>query len=501
MLTKVIATLGPASGDAETIGRMIDAGVRVFRINFSHGSFDDYQRLLENVRDVSEQCNRPIAVLGDLCGPKIRVGTVINGGIELPATGAVRIQTQPVIAGEPGAITDGHITISCGYEPLVDEVEPGEPVLLDDGQIELRCESAEREADPPHLVCRVVHGGLLTSRKGINLPQTRLSAPALTDYDRQCVEFAADHDFDFLALSFVRRAADVAELKDLMRELDCRPGEDRSGRFLPVIAKIEKPQALDEIESIVDEADGIMVARGDLAVEMSYEAVPVAQKRIIRLCHDYGKPVVVATQMLQSMIESPTPTRAEVSDAANAIFDGADAVMLSGETAVGRWPVEAVMMLRRVAGRANAYLRTVAPCNEPPRHVPDSRFHSEALARGVGTIVHAMDAAMVIAWFADDGSVAYLSRNRMTRPILAFSDNERALRRLCLSHGVIPRTMGRPASTSEFISDAERYAQTHGWAEQGDPLVFVLGEPITSADAINNIVTRRLGDSSGGYDF
>jgi pyruvate kinase len=314
------------------------------------------------------------------------------------------------------------------------------------------------------------------------------------------VEFAVEHELDLLALSFVREGAHVRELKDGLRHLGARP-EDPALQwgevpdYLPVISKIEKPQALDDLEAIVEESDGVMVARGDLGVEMDLAEVPVIQKRIVDLSHERGKPVIVATQMLESMIEQATPTRAEVSDIATAVFQGADAVMLSGETAVGRRPVEATTVMSRVAARAGAHLRTLPlDAGRMPLKAKECDYGPATLARGVRFIARDVDAKLVILWVHFDGAARYLARTRMWRPIIAFSSDARALRRMSLLYGVTPTFMEEPASSDEFMGQADQVLQERGWARAGDPVVYVLGATMARTSITDKVCIRRVGD-------
>lgn len=488
LLTKIIATLGPASRDAETIGGLIEAGVRVFRINFSHGNLDKHEQALRNVRAASEKLEMPVGVLGDLAGPKIRIGEVAEPGIELAAGDLVEFQGEAVVAGAEGSGEKGRTVLSSSYPPFTNDVAVGQTILLDDGHIELVCREKLGSGENTRLVCEVLAGGLLTSRKGINLPDTELSLPALTEHDRRCADFAVANGFNYLALSFVRSPDDVLCLREMLREM-------AGARPVRVISKIEKPQALERIEAIVDESDGIMVARGDLGVEMDLAEVPVAQRRIIRLCQARGKPVIVATQMLQSMIGAPAPTRAEVSDVATAIFQRADAVMLSGETAVGRWPVHAARMMRRVAERTNAHLQTEPVEFTYPALEGHAGFQVEALAHGVGTIVRDLNAKMVVMWAEADGSARFLSQNRLTRPIVAFSDDDEALRTLSLLYGITPVCLEQPGSANDFIARVDALLLDRQWAERGDAVVVVFGEPLGQVDTTNNVRIHYIGQS------
>jgi pyruvate kinase len=328
--TKIVATVGPASRDRKVLERLAQAGVDVVRLNFSHGEHHEHLAVLQAVREISAALGRPIAVLQDLSGPKIRTGRLKGGQpIELKTGARVTITTDETIEGTPELI-------STTYDPLPKDVSPGDRILLDDGNLELRVVQASLQ----EVETEVVHGGLLKSNKGMNLPGVKLSTPALTEKDKKDLAFGVAHKVDYVALSFVRQAADVEECKALIRSL---------GGNCPVIAKIEKREAMNDLPQILEATDGVMVARGDLGVELSTEEVPTLQKRIIEMANAAGKVVITATQMLESMIENPRPTRAEASDVANAILDGTDAIMLSAETASGAFPVESVATMARIA--------------------------------------------------------------------------------------------------------------------------------------------------------
>jgi pyruvate kinase len=513
LLTKIIATLGPASEEIETIRNLIEEGARVFRINFSHGTFIDFERMLNNVRYASEQARVPTAVLGDLSGPKIRIGKVKEGGLYLEKKTEVIFQKDSVVAGDPKSKKNDKFTFSTNYSGFIEEVKPGQQVLLDDGNVRLVCIDKKGTGKAARLRCKVINGGLITSNKGVNLPDTNLSVPALTGKDYRCIEFAVKKGFDFLALSFVRQGKDIRLLKKRLMDLGARATEPlrRTGRALsdkkllkkvsgviPIISKIEKPQALENLEEILEETDGIMIARGDLGVEMDLAEVAVHQKRIIQLCHDYGRPVIVATQMLQSMIESPTPTRAEVSDIANAIFDGADAVMLSGETAVGKWPVDSVQMMKRIAMKTNQYLLSQPIKRSAPRKLQEMKYRTLALAHGVNNIARDMDAKLIVMWSQMGGGAVYLSQQRIPRPIIAFSSDQKALRLMSLLYGLKPVFMEKPESSAQFIKDGDLMISKNKWAKKGDAVVFVMGEPIDRIGITNKISIQYVGEASEG---
>jgi pyruvate kinase len=497
ILTKIIATLGPASSGVENIRLLIEEDVRVFRVNFSHGTFEGFASLIDQVREASKQTGIPVAVLGDLSGPKIRVGKVIEGGVRLEKGAKVEFIKSEIT----GSLNEtGTAIFSTTYPGITDEVQPGQRVLIDDGNIELKCSGKATD----RLICTVVQGGLVTSKKGINLPETQLSVPALTEWDMQCVEFAVGKRVDYLALSFVRSADDIIMLKDKLKSLGARPFEPILARdkdlnhipddvlFIPIISKIEKPQAILDLEQIVAESDGIMIARGDLGVEMDVAEVAVLQKKIISTCHDHGVPVIVATQMLQSMIESPTPTRAEVSDVANAIFDGVDAVMLSGETAVGKWPVETVRMMSRIARLSNDHIRENKEGQPVPRKLKESKFRSAALAHGVKSIVKDIDAKLIVIWSKFGGGALYLSQLDIPLPILSFSNVPATLNRLALLYGIHPELMEQPSSLSEFRTNCCNFITSNNLANKGDAIVFVYGEPIQESGVTNSVLIHYL---------
>ncbi|MEM8886315.1 MAG: pyruvate kinase [Planctomycetota bacterium] len=457
-LTKIIATLGPASDELDTILELIREGVRCFRINFSHGDFEEYESRVHRVREASERTGVLVSVLGDLSGPKIRLGQVVTGGVKLAPDDEVFFVRHEVVAGA----AEGPIEFSTNYDHFLDEVQPGEAVLLNDGNVRLRAEG--RDGD--RLCCRVVHGGNLTSRKGVNLPDTELSVPALTERDRRCAAFAIQHGFDLLALSFVRRGRDVEMLREELQRIG-------APHDFPICAKIEKPQAIDDLAAILDASDFVMVARGDLGVEMDIAEVAVIQRGIVDRCHERGVPVIVATQMLESMIHAPVPTRAEVSDVANAIFQSVDAVMLSGETAVGRYPVETVKMMGRVVSKTNVYIRRKQIATATPSHPRGSR-RTEALAEATKSIGKALDVKLIAAW-CDVASMRDFSKHHIQRPILAFGADPVELRFTCLLYGIAPIHISMPETGRDFVAQVDEFIKEKGWAESGDAILLVLG--------------------------
>jgi pyruvate kinase len=504
LITKIIATLGPASADQRTIEKLIGAGARVFRINFSHGNYEDYDRLVENIRKVQAKTGTYVAIMGDLSGPKIRVGRVVDGGVQLKKGQEVLFTKKDVLGGSRGF----EHTFSTTLPSFIDEVEKGEKLLLDDGNIELQCVSRSGSGKDTLLHCKVKTGNMLSSSKGINLPESELSVPSLTKKDIECVSYAVDKDFDFLALSFVRSGKDVIALKKLLTKLNVRPkGLDITGgdlgfstlyddTFIPVISKIEKPQAIENLAGIIKETDGIMVARGDLGVEMDMAEVAILQKQIINMCSEYGKPVIVATQMLQSMITEPVPTRAEVSDVANAIIDRADAVMLSGETAVGKYPVESVKMMNRVARKTNAYIKSQGAWTEELIQYKGTLNRKAVMARGVHQMARDMNAKYIISWTNSGGSSVFLSQQRMEVPLIAFGEDIRRLQQLSILYSITPMHMEQPESGSKFIAAVDELLLRNKWARKGDPVIIVASDPITRRGITNRVVIHYIGEQN-----
>ncbi len=490
-LTKIVATLGPASSDATSLRRLCEAGVSVVRFNFSHGDFSQHAERLAVVREVEAEFDRPIAVLGDLPGPKIRVTQIEGDGIEL-AAGQDLIFRRELATAIPGEVP----IFGCTYEKIVDEALPGHRVLINDGAIRaLVVEDHEDE-----IRCRVTTGGLVTTGKGVNLPDSDISAPAITERDWDVVNWAVEHKLDFLAMSFVRRAQEVRTLKSKLSSM-CENGvcgtswDQVASSRIPVIAKIEKPQAVDNIEEILEEADGIMVARGDLGVEMDVAQVPVTQKMLIMRAQAYGKPCIVATQMLESMIENASPTRAEVSDVANAIYDAADAVMLSGETAVGKHGALAVDMMRRVANATEQRLSELPHLEIDAKETRDRSSRTVALAHGAWEIAGSLGATLVACWSQNGETARRLSRMGFRIPVIAFSSDERAVRRMSLLYAVTPVLLPSPPEhRSDFAKLVEQFVLERGMAQRGDTIVTLSGKPMGKPGASDSVTIQVLGE-------
>ena len=469
--TKIIATLGPACSETGIIEAMIDNGVDVFRLNFSHGTLDEHEKLLEMLNAARSRRHQMTAVLGDLCGPKIRIGNIEPQGQILHAGDKVSIM--------PGNNIGTAHRFGTNYEHFNQDVEIGHCIFIDDGEITLSVVGRDGE----DLVCEVVDGGPLSSQKGINLPDTRIRIPSITEFDFECVDWAIERNLDFLALSFVRSADEINQLKEYIH---------KAGSDIKVIAKIETPQALAHLEPIVDASDAVLVARGDLGVEMDLAEVPLIQKRITKMCRDYGKPVIVATQMLQSMIQSPTATRAEVSDVANAIMDCTDAVMLSGETAIGKYPVKAAQTIERIARVTEAYLDKQHAVIHHKSKTSGELALTAAMARSVGQIVEDIDAKLVAVWSQSGSSARFLSKARIDVPIIAFSSDERSCRQMCLHYGVIPCCRPIPEDIRQFTCLIDKLIIENNWARPGDKIILVAGRPLSAAGTTNSIHVHNI---------
>ena len=455
--TKIVATIGPASSTEAVLERLISAGATVFRLNFSHGSHEDHSRSVTLIRSIAKRRGEAVAILQDLSGPKIRTTKVaLPEGIVLETGRTLVITNDETVVGTPERI-------GTTYEPLPRDAKAGDTILLDDGNMELRVLGTTARG----VNCEIIHGGVLKSNKGMNLPGVSLSIPALTEKDRTDLAFGLSLGVDFVALSFVRRAEDLRETKELIRSL---------GGDTPLIAKIEKREAIDNLASILEEADGVMVARGDLGVELSTEEVPTLQKRIIALANAAGKPVITATQMLESMIDRARPTRAEASDVANAILDGTDAVMLSAETASGNFPVEAVETMARIAD----YTEENDEFQSPVRLAGSSGSAvARALARVASMVALELHAPWIMA-FTETGSTArHVSGFRPRARIAGVTPSEKVHRRLALQWGVIPVLLPAVNDTDGLLLSGEQALRNAGHLKAGDRIVILAGQSHT----------------------
>jgi len=470
--TKIVATVGPASESEAMLLELMEAGADVFRLNFSHGDLESKTALVRRIRDLSRRRHRAVAILGDLQGPKIRTGQMEGGTLDLVPGEEVTITTRAV----KGA---GNL-IPTSFRELPRDVRRGDPILLDDGLLELEV----LEVSGEEVRCRVLVGGVLKDRKGINLPGTAVSAPALTDKDREDLDFCIREGVDWVALSFVRSVADVLELKDLIL---------RQKSDIQVVAKIEKPQAVDDFDAILEAADGIMVARGDLGVEMSPEKVPLIQKMIIRKCNEAGKPVITATQMLESMIDHPRPTRAETSDVANAILDGTDAVMLSAETASGRYPVEAVSLMVRVARSVEGDPVLKEKVFHP---IPENRGYRrlpEAIGQAACRVAETVGASAILAFTQTGSTAALVAKYRPALPIYAVTPAQAVRRRLALYAGVRSLRVDIEGDTEAQIRSVEEAVLAATDLKKGDVVVITMGSPVSAPGTTNLMKVHRLG--------
>ena len=457
--TKIVATIGPASQSESVIRKLVKAGMNVARLNFSHGSYNDHAETIALLRKVSTELDTPITLLQDLQGPKIRVGKLPQGEVTLTTGDTVILTPNADTSNSP------HV-IPIDYPHLATDAQPGAQVLLDDGLLELVVE----EVKDTQVFCRVVTGGVLKNRKGVNFPNLNLSLPSLTAKDQQDLAFGIEQKIDWVCLSFVRGVEDIHCLKDFLQAKNAN---------IPVIAKIEKPQAIEHLDGLVAECDGLMVARGDLGVEMRPETVPLLQKRIIQSCNRHGIPVITATQMLESMIHSPRPTRAEASDVANAIIDGTDAIMLSGESAVGDYPVEAVTMMARIAEQIEPQIEFT---NYPPLEKTETHALSEAL--------NCIDKIMALRCIVSFTTTGYTARiacdERPNVPIIAFTPSWEVYHRLNLVWGVKPLFLQpKDQGLEALIEEMQSCLFKRNLVASGDKILILGGSPIQQARGTN----------------
>jgi len=469
--TKIVCTIGPACEDVETLARMLRAGMNVARLNFSHGTHEEHARRVQAVREAAGRVGKNVALLLDTKGPEIRLGYLEKEPVILQAGRQVVLTTEP-IKGDAGRLP---IT----YAGLPRDVRPGNTILIADGMIELKVLSATRQ----EVVCRVVHGGELTSQKGVNLPGVPVNLPAITEKDVDDILFGIEQGFDLIAASFVRKASDVLAIRQILEEYDAD---------LDIIAKIESQEGVNNLDEIIKVADGVMVARGDMGVGVPVEEVPLIQKMIIEKCNRVGKPVITATQMLESMIHNPRPTRAEASDVANAIFDGTDAIMLSGETAAGQYPVEAVETMARIAGRAEEAL----PYDEmlQRRGRASARTVTDAISHATCTTARDLEAAAIITSTESGHTAKMVSKYRPKAPIIAVTTRPRVLRKLALVWGVQPLLVGRSEDTDSMIDAAIEVSLAAEMIKPGDLVVITAGVPVGVHGTTNLLKVHTVGD-------
>lgn len=461
--TKIVATIGPSSTSRSVLKEMFIAGLNVCRINFSHGSYEKHAEVINTVRALNQELNANVAILADLQGPKIRTGEMENNGVLLEVGQTCQIITEPIVGNQN--------KFSINYKNLPRDVNGGEKILLDDGKLVLEVVESDKKSI---ITCVVVQGGLLSSKKGVNFPNTRISLPSLTEKDILDLHFALEHQVDWIGLSFVRSALDIIELKHHIA--------DQNGKA-KVIAKIEKPEALDCIDDIIMETDGVMVARGDLGVEVPYQRVPLIQKMLIEKCISHAKPVIVATQMMESMITNMTPSRAEVNDVANAVLDGTDAVMLSGETSMGKYPVEVIQTISNIIEEAEK-----SPDLYHKEEIPDvknERFISDSICFNACRLAQRVEAKAIIT-MSFSGYTAYkISSQRPDTAIYVFTSNRSILSQLNLLWGVKAFYYDKQISTDHTIADIKYIMKSQGYLNAGDLVINIASIPLEDLGGSN----------------
>ena len=461
--TKIVATIGPASSSKEVLKEMIKAGMNVCRLNFSHGTYEDHADVIQRIEELNEELGLNVAILADLQGPKIRTGEMTEGSVELRVGEQVVVQTDEIIGTEE--------VFSINYSKLPEDVKKGELILLDDGKIMLEVIKTDGKKQ---ITCKVIQGGKLSSNKGVNFPNTKISMPSLTEKDEQDLSFALDQDVDWIGLSFVRSARDMIDLKHRISSV---------GAKAKVIAKIEKPEALDCIDDIISESDGIMVARGDLGVEIPFQNVPLTQKMLIDKGIKYAKPVIVATQMMESMISQMSPTRAEVNDVANAVLDGADAVMLSGETSVGRYPVEVISTMSRIVCEMESH--DAIYYKEQPPEKNKERFISDSICYNSCRLAQRVDVNAIIT-MSFSGYTAYkIASQRPKAQIFVFTSNRKILTQLNLVWGVRAFYYNKQISTDHTIADIKYMMKSENYLKQGDLIINIASIPLEDLGSSN----------------
>lgn len=461
--TKILATLGPATSSLEKIQELVDAGIDGIRLNFSHGTYEDFDNMFKMIEEICSKNSLPVSVLQDLQGPKIRVGDLIQDEIELKTGNSIEITPEEIKGSEK--------LISTTYKDLPKDAQINDKILLDDGLIELRVTEKKENS----LVCEIVEGGILRPRKGMNLPGMKLSTPSITDKDLQDLDFALDYRVDFIALSFIRSAEDIVKLRDWLRE---------RGHNKYLIAKIEKKEAVDNFEDILKVADGIMVARGDLGVELRPQAVPVIQKQIIKRCNEVGKFVITATQMLESMINNPIPTRAEASDVANAVWDGTNVVMLSGETSVGKYPIETVEIMNDILLNTEKPNTWNIPINyEVPQNLEDNLFDSTG--RAVVDISNQVKASLIVVFTHYGRKAKMIAKFRPEARIIAISDNFETLNILNLYWGIKPYYSQEIDDSDKAIELARDILAKENLLNDGDIIIYTAGAPMSDKGRFN----------------
>lgn len=464
---KIVCTLGPASSDPDRLLEMINAGMDVARFNMSHGSYAEHESRLKNLRDAEARAGRPIGTLADLQGPKIRLGVFADGPVQLENGQEFTVTTRDVVG-------DNHI-VGCTHPGLPNDVKPGDQILVDDGKILM----VAKEVTDTDVICTVIVGGPVSNHKGFNLPGASVSVPAMSDKDASDLRWALQAGFDMVALSFVRTAADVDRVRAIMAE---------EGRTVPVIAKLEKPQAIENLDDIIDAFDAFMVARGDLGVELPLEEVPLVQKQIVTKARRWAKPVIVATQMLESMIDNPRPTRAEASDVANAILDGADAVMLSGETSVGKYPVETVATMAKIVDSTEVHgMEQISAIDWDPHTT------GGVISKAAVDVAERVGAAYLVAFTFSGDTARRMSRLRPRIPIVAFSPLEKTQRELTLSWGMRTVLVPSVEATDDMVRQVDQKLKEKGAVQDGERVVIVAGTPAGTPGRTNSLRVHKIG--------
>ncbi|MBL0386260.1 pyruvate kinase [Tumebacillus sp. ITR2] len=472
--TKIVCTIGPASESVDMLKTLIQNGMNVARLNFSHGTYDEHAARIRNIRQASEELGKPIAIMLDIKGPKIRTGMVRDGAVELQNDAKIILTTEQIELGDENRI-------SISYEGLPEDVTVGSDLRIDDGLIGLIVEKVEGT----DIHCRVINGGTLKNRKGINAPGVKLRIESVTEKDVADIRFGVDQGVDLIAASFVRKASDVLDVRRIL--------EEKNATQL-IISKIETQEGLELIDEILEVTDGLMVARGDLGVEIPTEEVPLAQKMLIAKCNKLGKPVITATQMLDSMERNPRPTRAEASDVANAIFDGTDAIMLSGETAAGKYPAEAVATMARIAERAEeALFGRLVPARTSTIEAQAGSI-TDAMSHAVATVAKELKAHAIVTATSSGHTARMVSKHRPSTPIIATTDREEVSRRLLVSWGVYPVLTKKAKTTDELLSVSVEGALASGLVDHGDLLVITAGVPVGQPGTTNMIKVHTIGE-------
>ena len=469
--TKIVATIGPVSSNKEVLKGMIQNGLDVVRLNFSHGAHEDHQKVIEFVREIDAELGTNTSLLADLQGPKLRVGEMENGSVDLTVGQTITISTTKQIGTNQ--------VIYTNYKEFAQDVKAGERVLLDDGKLVMNILSTNGKDT---VQCEVVQGGPLSSKKGLNLPNTKVSLPSLSEKDLSDLHFALSHNVDWIGLSFVRTAEDVRALKEIIFTAE---------KHAKVVAKIEKPEAVEDIDAIIEETDAVMVARGDLGVEVPLQNVPLIQKMVVRKCVERAKPVIVATQMMESMVSNMTPTRAEVADVANAVLDGADAVMLSGETSVGKYPVEAIRMMNSIIGEAEKY-DDLYYKEEAPEQMDETRFVTDSVCYSACRLAKRANATAILT-NSFSGYTGYkIASWRPRTNIFVFTANKKILTQMNLVWGVKAFYYDKMVSTDQTIADIRYFLKKHEYITEGDFIINIASMPIFEQGMTNMIKLSKV---------